>query len=371
MDVSFIVPLYKGKKFIDKIINLVEKNQIVLKKYKQKRKIEIIFVNDYPMEIIKEEDLQSTSVVDDIVLVTNTTNLGIHRARIKGLNKARGEYVIFLDQDDEIVNNYLLNQFYYIGDNDAVLCNGTYRGNKFIYRNEEQQRKAISKDTYLLQDTVVISPGQVMIRREAIPKEWKKFHLYANGSDDVFLWILMLRDNVRFSINPLVEYHHMEDEKNTSFNFSSMKESIEELIEVVDKNSLLEEKDFSRFKNAIQKRILKYNEYIKLLDNWDEIVKKLDDLLVNNKLKNVAVYGYGIIGKKLLKKLDRINVTVECVIDADALSFETKEYKLCTPEDIQENIDGIIITPLFAESEIRETLKRWDSNIISLKELYP
>ena len=44
MDVSFIVPLYKGKKFIDKIINLVEKNQIVLKKYKQKRKIEIIFV---------------------------------------------------------------------------------------------------------------------------------------------------------------------------------------------------------------------------------------------------------------------------------------------------------------------------------------
>ena len=47
MDVSIIIPIYKGNGYIESLLNKIEKN------YQESQKeIEVIFVNDYPDEEI-------------------------------------------------------------------------------------------------------------------------------------------------------------------------------------------------------------------------------------------------------------------------------------------------------------------------------
>ena len=49
MDVSVIIPIYKGNGYIESLLNKIEKN------YQESQKeIEVIFVNDYPDEEIIE-----------------------------------------------------------------------------------------------------------------------------------------------------------------------------------------------------------------------------------------------------------------------------------------------------------------------------
>lgn len=50
VDISVAIPIYKGKKYIAPIIEMLESNQKVLIQNGRKEKIEIIFVNDYPDE---------------------------------------------------------------------------------------------------------------------------------------------------------------------------------------------------------------------------------------------------------------------------------------------------------------------------------
>ena len=93
MDVSVIIPIYKGNGYIESLLNKIEKN------YQESQKeIEVIFVNDYP----DEEIIVGSQHDFPIRIINNEMNQGIHQTRINGLKKAIGKYILFLDQDDEI-----------------------------------------------------------------------------------------------------------------------------------------------------------------------------------------------------------------------------------------------------------------------------
>lgn len=370
MDSSFIVPLYSGKKFIKKIISMIEKNKAYLQQQGYSKEIEIIFINDNPHEIIEKQDVEISQSISNIVLITNHHNLGIHRTRLKGLEQARGQYIIFLDQDDEIVDEYLFYQYHYIADGDAVLSNGIYRQNKMIYRDEICHRKAVNKRIFIDQQNLIISPGQVMIKHTAIPKEWKNYPLYTNGSDDVFLWILLLRDRKKFSINSFCGYYHIEDGNNISLNFGVMKKSIEELFQVVRENELLVEEDYLIFENAIYKRLTKYNKYIETIENWTKIISSIKELIEREQYPSIAIYGYGVIGQKLYRDLEKLSISVDFFIDRDAASYQTEEYLVYSLEENNKDASLTIITPLFAEDEIRKSLREKKGKVISLREFF-
>ena len=69
-------------------------------------KLEFILVNDSPADGSLEEDELIRNYVPDqafeLTAVNHTENQGIHAARLTGLSKAQGEYILFLDQDDAI-----------------------------------------------------------------------------------------------------------------------------------------------------------------------------------------------------------------------------------------------------------------------------
>ena len=59
----------------------------------------------------------------NIRILVHESNLGIHAARLTGLKASEGTYVIFLDQDDELLEHALRTQFQAIKDADMVCAN--------------------------------------------------------------------------------------------------------------------------------------------------------------------------------------------------------------------------------------------------------
>lgn len=341
--VSIIVPLYNGKKYIDGICNSVVDNVQFCESENKAVEAELIFVNDYPEERIEEKDIVFRGL--DIKIINNDCNKGIHETRVVGLENSCGEYVLFLDQDDNISYNYLESQLSAIKDYDAVLCNGYYRSRKKIYDCAEEQIKAITYRNYLKHEIVIISPGQVLLRREAIPEIWKNIILKQNGSDDVFLWIMMLKQSCKFTCNTECLYTHVEDGLNTSSNFKNMKKSITELYDVLNKNHILPEDEFAIFENSVRRRVEKYDGYIEIIDKWDEIVEKLLNN-ISDEDKKIGIYGYGIIGKKLYNSLVCRGVKIDVVMDANASHYDC-DIDIMRLSDLDEFPDIVINTVTF------------------------
>ena len=115
MDVSIIIPIYKGNGYIESLLNKIEKNY-----QGSQKEIEVIFVNDYP----DEEIIVGSQHDFPIRIINNEMNQGIHQTRINGLKKAVGKYILFLDQDDEISDFFIKSQLEHIGDADLCIANG-------------------------------------------------------------------------------------------------------------------------------------------------------------------------------------------------------------------------------------------------------
>jgi len=96
---SVIIPVYNGDKYIanglDSLLNQTFKD------------FEVICINDCSTDnsfkILKEYALKDNR----IIIINNEKNLGAALTRNVGINRAKGEYIYFLDADDYIDEKYL------------------------------------------------------------------------------------------------------------------------------------------------------------------------------------------------------------------------------------------------------------------------
>ena len=95
-DISVVIPLYNLEKYIERAIYSVL-NQTILPK-------EIIVVNDGSTdngaEIVR-------NMQNPLIHLINQPNQGVAVARNKGIEEAKGEFIAFLDGDDEWMENHL------------------------------------------------------------------------------------------------------------------------------------------------------------------------------------------------------------------------------------------------------------------------
>lgn len=98
MKFSVIVPAYNGEKYIsetlDCLLNQTEKD------------IEIVVVNDGSTDSTQQL-VESYAQKYPAIVLHNQENAGVSAARNKGIELARGEFIIFIDSDDLISRNSL------------------------------------------------------------------------------------------------------------------------------------------------------------------------------------------------------------------------------------------------------------------------
>ncbi len=334
-DISVIVPLYQGNKYIKQIIEMVEKGSYSM---------ELIFINDYPNEQV--EELYSDKI--KVRYFYNQENRGIHQSRILGVKKATGSYIHMLDQDDLIEDNFYKTQMETIQDADVVVCNGYYRGKKLIF---EKERTEINSKEFYTKGNIIISPGQTLIKRDAISKEWLEDSLQNSGCDDWFLWILMVYNEMDFAYNSEIAYIHVEDGNNQTFHWDKMRDSLKEIRARLEVLSNVDKEQKQQTLKCIDKFIFDYDSFYKFDSEWKCIDKEqLKNYLKINELQTVAIYGYGNIGRKVAKTLQMCGMNV-WAIDRDVRYIE-EDISIYRPEDKLPSADLIIVTPLRGQDEI-------------------
>lgn len=200
---------------------------------------ELLLVNDSPRTSI-EIPVEYADL--PIRIHVNEHNLGIHAARVAGIEHAGGDYILLLDQDDSIADNYLWSQYEHIGDRDVVVCNGVKElndYNKTIYKDGLKFRLVNHPLIYLCAANQIVSPGQCLLRKSQIPSAWLQYPLQNNGSDDLFLWLLYLSQKQKFAINNERLYRHRQVGDNLSNDIQKMCISDDEMCDVALKNELL------------------------------------------------------------------------------------------------------------------------------------
>lgn len=370
--ISVIVPIYHGKRYIANMIRQVEKCKSYLKKDDV---VELIFVNDDPDDFILIES--NTRLIEIIILNTNE-NVGIQRSRLKGLKKSKGEYILFLDQDDKIRPQYLSSQILALGKNDAVVCQAIHDG-KVFYRNNNIFEKVVTKDMIVGEWNSIISPGQVLLRKQSIPEIWKENILKNNGADDWFLWLCMISKGCFFSLNSDILYEHVLNNDNFSMSKSRMLLSEQEVIRIIYEKNIFNHNIFLSLLNGFFKRnriqaceyeILEYK--YKIMSQWMWLTKndiKISKYLIAKKIKKIAIYGCGELGKYLyaeLKKDKQIYVDYFIDRNANKIEYERPVYLLeCTlPE-----VDCIIVTLINNAEIVKRQLKKiFDNEIIVLSD---
>lgn len=100
--ISIIIPVYNAEKYISSTIESVE-SQI-----KNSKEYEIIIVNDGSIDKSKaiiEQTINNNNYEN--IKIININNQGVSNARNCGIMNATGKYILFLDADDELINNSL------------------------------------------------------------------------------------------------------------------------------------------------------------------------------------------------------------------------------------------------------------------------
>lgn len=97
--VSVIVPVYNGKEYIKECINSIQKQTY--------SNIELIVVNDGSIDNTEEVIMKMQKENKNNMKYIFQENSGVGQARNVGLNNATGEYVIFVDNDDTIKEDYI------------------------------------------------------------------------------------------------------------------------------------------------------------------------------------------------------------------------------------------------------------------------
>ena len=125
--VSVIIPVYNGQNHINNTVKEVLKQTLT--------DFEVICVDDGSTDGTWGSLLDLT-IIDRRVRVFQKENGGAGSARNLGLQKSLGEYVFFLDSDDEIYNYGTLEDLYKAAkDNNAFICGGslTFKQNDILH----------------------------------------------------------------------------------------------------------------------------------------------------------------------------------------------------------------------------------------------
>lgn len=249
--ITIIVPFYKGNKYIENLLENISKN--VMNFMDKSVGIEVLFVNDSPEE--KMIFNKNIPYPFEITCISNGKNQGIHGARCFGIKHARGEYVLMLDQDDFLSDTWLWEQWKALGSNDIVVSNVIYCGKRRRekkYKSIDEMRTACNKWTLCLEGNEIVSPGQVLLKKEVIPKQWLKHTMKYNGADDYLLWILLFEKKQRISYNISSFYFHQYSNENVSHRSRQMRKSEKEVVDLLDKYHLI-----SWFRRYIYKKRIK------------------------------------------------------------------------------------------------------------------
>lgn len=281
--VSIIIPVYNVEKYLRDCLN-----SVVNQTYKN---LEIILINDGSKDNsgkICDEYAQK----DNRIIVVHNSNKGVSNARNCGINLSTGKYIVFIDSDDSVENEYIskLMEVNRNNDYDLIFCNMQdiyLNKNKIIKRKKEVPVNfltGIFKNDYFYLREIIDVPVLKLYKTKIIKENDIRFpeHIfYAEDQMFNFQYYSYVK-KYKYIDNILYNYFHR-DNKSLSqiINMSIFNMTLEKIIK---------EKEFFEKNNIKNKEILLNDRIIGTIERFVAIEKKhsyKNHKMVIKKLKNL------------------------------------------------------------------------------------
>ena len=125
--------------------------------------------------------------------------------------------------------------------------------------------------------------------------------------------------------------------------------------------------------NIREKTLQKYKQFYGLFARWISLYqtkKYINSWLHENNVKNISVYGYGVIGKLVVNEIitNCKNINIVDILDLRNVQCDIDGINIVKPEAGKINIDLMIVTALYDYKDIEKELKNMGYlNVISIQ----
>lgn len=259
--ISVIISVYNTEKYIEKCIESIL--------YQSLKEIEIIVVNDGSKD-------KSLKILNDIknkykereILVIDKINEGVSKARNEALKKATGKYVLIIDSDDWIEEDYLMETYIKAEKNNLDIVVTDY-----FYEFEITKKKKYTKDLDILDQTIIDSSQYLekfflenfkgfnvnkLLKRKIIEKYNIRYNENIKMMEDALFLIEFIKYSSRIGKINKAYYYYLQHNNNVTKNIN-----ISHLYDV--------EKVFYELNQKFKK-----NNYINLLLQKRKVISKLE-----------------------------------------------------------------------------------------------
>lgn len=315
--------------------------------------------------------------------VSSERDEGISDAFNKGIDKATGEYLFFLNSGDYFINDLALDIVSEkLAENPSEIYTFSISTilNSCIPKDEEEGER--------LWETSMIPHQATFVHRNVFVKVGK-FNPFFRVRMDYDFFNRCYQKKCSFACSPIVITHYDSSGISSTDRYTAVKEGMAASLLYRDKvdsqnvnnwKYLMEQKKIEGFDtnvvddlNKYRKLSDKYFKTMKLMDKWIDYYqnnKRVSEYFVRNNLKTIAIYGMGVVGQKLFNELVKSDIKVSFGIDRNK-DIVFSGLKIVDWTEDWEMVDVIVITPFYEYQAInKEIKKKCGCKTISVEELF-
>jgi len=274
--VSIIVPIYNAEKYLDSCIQSVLRQTYT--------NWELILIDDGSTDKsgrIAEE----YGFADERITVFHQKNLGVSLARNQGIDEATGNYVVFLDADDELIEDCLAKTVNIAEETNADVVAGRSCENQELFQDRIIWTGAEALENSLKGHLFTYSACAKLIRREFIGKTRFTPDIRIN-EDSYFVFQLLCKQNVFVLTNDVIYFYRANSESSSRTVFS---EKYFDILKVSDLKYKKIEEQFPQMHDLAKNMLLKARmNVLRILavrtrDEYRDVEKKLLEYILDNK----------------------------------------------------------------------------------------
>ena len=227
--VSIIVPVYNTSKYLEKCLDSLV-NQTL-------NDIEIIIINDCSTDKSLDIIEKYRKKQKNIKLINNKVNKGIGYNRNLGIKESKGDYILFVDSDDYIDNNYSEELYNYVVNNnlDIAVCDVKKiddNGKLISYENDIKDFDTSNlKDNPKLLLDINMGPANKIFSSKLFSDKSARFDEKLKYEDIALIPRLIMNSKKVGKINNVYYNYVIHDNSETT----TMNERVFDILKIMDK----------------------------------------------------------------------------------------------------------------------------------------
>ena len=244
--ISIVIPVYNAEKHIENSLNKLKKQTF--------SNYEVLFINDGSVDTTESIILKFIEENNLNWRLISQPNKGVTTARNVGIRNTKGEYILFLDDDDYLADN-ALSLFYkaitssscidfVFSSYSKIMLNGSTK----TYYHEQREYTSDMLIKYFSRRAINPGIGNTLIKKKVIFENNIQFKSYKFGEDNHFFFKLLIFSRHIISI-PQILFYYINDENSTTTQEHSLKDhdSIDAALDIIEeykKNNLFQYLDY-------------------------------------------------------------------------------------------------------------------------------